>query len=53
MNNLSDFYEDVSHVHPDSWEKIEADAKRWMYENGTTNGVMTLIERCKRMAGVE
>lgn len=53
VNNLRDFYEDVSHVQPDSWERIEADAKKWMYENGTTNGVMKLIERCKALAGVE
>lgn len=53
VNNLRDFYENVKHVQPDSWERIERDAKKWMYENGTTNGVMKLIERCKALAGAE
>lgn len=39
------------HHKADTWERIEADAKKWMYENGTPNGVMELIARCKALAG--
>ena len=38
------------HQH-DSWERIESDARKWMQENGTPNGVMHFIERCRALAG--
>ena len=53
VNNLSDFYEHVKHVQPDSWESIEEDARKWMSENGTPYDVMDFISRCKALAGVK
>lgn len=53
VNNLSDFYEHVKHVQPDSWESIEEDARKWMNANGMPCGVMNLIGRCKALAGVK
>ena len=53
VNNLSDFYEHVKHVQPDSWEGIEEDARKWMNENGTPYDVMDFIRRCKALAGVK
>lgn len=51
VNNLSDFYENVRHVQPDSWEKIIEDATALGAEMGRrTTQVDDLVERCKRLA---
>lgn len=50
--NLESEYSDMCRHHtPDTWERIEEDARKAMSLYSMPNVVMTLIARCKALAG--
>lgn len=60
VGDLSDFYENVSHVQPDSWERIIEDVRRRTSDYYCNNVpcdfnkmAAEMVERCKALAGAE
>lgn len=54
VNNLSDFYENVKHVKPDTWERIIEDATKLGYTDPDNERLtQKLVERCKELAKEE